>query len=244
MTDGASSRRRRFLTTQWSVVLAATGDDSEIARGALEDLCTSYWFPLYAFARRRGASEHDAQDAVQSFFATLLEKDYLGAADRERGRFRTFLLTAFRNHSSKAREKAHAQKRGGGRPHLSFDFDEGERRYSREPADERTPEREFERRWGLTLLENSVELLAAEWREAGKERAFEAFRPFLAAGTIRPTYEEAAEAAGMSLSATKSAIHRLRISYREALRAEIARTVPSEEAVDAEIRHLMEAVSQ
>ena len=123
---------------------------------------------------------------MQSFFATLLEKDYLDAADRERGRFRTFLLTAFRNHASNERVKANAQKRGGGRHHLSLDFEDGERRYGLEPADDRTPEREYERRWGLTLLENALAGLAERWAEAGKEREFAAFRPFLAAGTVRP----------------------------------------------------------
>jgi RNA polymerase sigma factor (sigma-70 family) len=239
--DGAD--RRRFLTTQWSVVLAATGDDSGAARTALSDLCASYWYPLYAFERRRGTGEHDAQDLVQSFFAVLLEKDYLRAADRERGRFRTFLLTAFKHHASKERDKLNAQKRGGLRTHLTLDFRDGERRYQREPTDDLTPDRIYERRWALTLLDHALERLEESMRRDGRERVFAALSPFLAAGSLQPTYSEAAAAAGLSESAVKSAIRRLRGAYRDALREEIGRTVPDDEAVDDEIRHLMEAVA-
>jgi len=243
MTDESTPGRRRFLTTQWSVVLAASGDDSGAAKTALADLCASYWYPLYAFARRGGATEHDAQDQVQAFFATLLEKDYLRAADRDRGRFRTFLLTAFQNHTSKERDKQNAQKRGGLRTHLTLDFRDGERRYLREPTDDLTPERIYERRWALTLLAHALERLEERLRKDGKERVFSALSPFLAAGTLRPSYDEAAEGAGLSVSAVKSAVRRLRGAYRDALRDEIARTVPDGDAVDQEIRHLMEAVA-
>ncbi len=243
MSTGAPGGARRFLTTQWSVVLAANEPDSAVARGALEELCAAYWYPLYAFERRRGTSSHDAQDLVQEFFATLVEKGYLRDADRERGRFRTFLLTAFRNHTSKERAKAGAQKRGGDLTHLSLDFEDGERRYKSEPEDGLTPERVFERRWALTLLDLTLTRLEETMRADGKERVFTALRPFLAAGTLRPSYEDAAEAAGLTVSAVRSAIRRLRIAYRDALRDEIARTVPDGASVDDEIRHLMDAVA-
>jgi len=242
VSDDAPARRR-FLTTQWSVVLAATGDDSGAARSALADLCTSYWYPLYAFERRRGAGEHDAQDRVQSFFATLLEKDYLRAADRERGRFRTFLLAAFQNHVSKERDRQNAQKRGGRRAHLTLDFRDGERRYQREPANALTPDRIYERRWALTLLDHALERLEESMRKQGKERVFKALSPFIATGTIRPTYDEAAAESGLSVSAVKSAIRRLRGAYRDALHEEIARTIPDGDAIEDEIRHLMDAVA-
>jgi len=237
------AQRRRFLTTQWSVVLAAAGTDSGVANKALEELCTSYWYPLYAFERRRGTAEHDAQDLVQAFFATLLEKDYLRAADRERGRFRTFLLTAFKNHASKEREKQNAQKRGGLRTHLTLDFRDGEKRYQREPADDLTPDRVYERRWALTLLDHALERLEETMRKDGKERVFSALSPFIAAGSLRPSYEDAAAEAGLSVSAVKSAIRRLRAAYRDALHEEIARTIPDGDAIDDEIRHLMDAVA-
>jgi RNA polymerase sigma-70 factor (ECF subfamily) len=237
-----SGGRHRFLTTQWSVVLAAAGDDTGEARDALTALCEAYWYPLYAFARRRGAQEPEAADLTQGFFAVLLEKDYVRAADRERGRFRTFLITAFRNYWSKEREKAGAQKRGGGHRHLSLDFEEGERRYRLEPSTDITPERVYERRWALTILDRALDRVRQHSAETGKAEQFEVLEPFLAAGSGRPAYAEVAEALGISESAIKSAIRRLRLRYRDALREEIAGTVPDESAVDAEIRHLMDAL--
>ncbi len=234
---------QRFRTTRWSVVVAAGGPESLLAKAALEDLCGAYWLPLYSFARRRGASEHEAQDLTQAFFAALLEKNYVADADRQRGKFRTFLLTSFRHHCSKEREKAAAQKRGGGRVHLSLDFDEGERRYRLEPTSDLTPERVFERRWALTTLERGLERVKHHHERAGDLATFEALEPFIAPGTVRPTYAETAERIAKSETAVKAAIRRLRIRYREALRAEIADTVPAETDIDAEVRELMEALA-
>ncbi len=234
----------RFATTRWSIVVAAAGDESTEGRAALESLCTAYWFPLYAFVRRQGEGVQSAQDLVQGFFAELLEKDYLAQADRERGRFRTFLITAFRHFASKEREKARALKRGGGKTTLSLDFTDGESRYLREPADERTPERLFERRWALTLLDEALSRLRAEHRSAGREDLFEALR-----GTIVPGGGEAEPYAalgarlGMGEGAVKVAAHRLRRRYREVLRAAIAETVADPSEVDDEIRHLLDALA-
>lgn len=234
----------RFATTRWSIVVAAAGDDSTEGRAALESLCTAYWFPLYAFVRRQGEGVEDARDLVQGFFAELLEKDYLAQADRERGRFRTFLITAFRHYASKERAKERALKRGGGVAILSFDFSDGENRYLREPADERTPERLFERRWALTLLDEALGRLRAEHRSAGREDLFGALR-----GTIVPgggetePYAALGERLGMSEGAVKVAAHRLRRRYREVLRAAIAETVADPSEVDDEIRHLLDALA-
>ncbi len=234
--------RNRFLTTQWSVVLAAGGSDTAEARDALAELCEAYWYPLYAFARRGGAKQHDAADLTQGYFATLLEKDYVRDADRGRGRFRTFLIRSFRNYCSKEREKAAAQKRGGGHTLMSLDFDEGERRYQLEPVSDLTPERVFEKRWALTVLARALDRLRVQHEAEDKTQHFAALEPYLAAGTIRPSYEEAAERLGLGESAVKSAIRRLRLRYRDVLREEIAGTVTDPAAVDEEIRHLMEAL--
>src|SRR5262245_29617742 len=147
---------RRFATTRWSLVAAAVQGHSPKAQEALATLCQIYWYPLYAYARRRLSGMHDAQDLTQAFFAELLEKDYLQAADRRRGKFRSFLLTAFKHFLSRQRERDHAQKRGGSRPLLSLDFQDGERRYLREPPDPTTPETVYERRWALEILEQAL----------------------------------------------------------------------------------------
>src|SRR6516225_8614717 len=146
---------RRFASTRWSIVIAAGQRDSPESEAALATLCRLYWYPLYAYARRQLGNAEDAQDLTQEFFARLLEKDYLQAADPQRGKFRSFLLTAFQRFLGKERDRAHAQKRGGGRPLLPLDFGTGERQYQQEPADHATPEALYERRWALTLLEQT-----------------------------------------------------------------------------------------
>jgi DNA-directed RNA polymerase specialized sigma24 family protein len=232
----------RFATTRWSLVVAAGEGITPEGRAALESLCRDSWFPLYAFARRGGASPEESQDRVQAFFATLLEKGYLKQADPSRGRFRTFLLAAFRHHASKERERDRALKRGGGVATFSLDASEGERRYLAEPGDDRTPERLYERRWALAVLDRVLADLRAAY---GGERAavYEALRPFLLAGEPGPALETAAATLSMSPSATKMALHRLRRRYRECLRARIAETVADPSGVDDEIRHLLSALS-
>jgi RNA polymerase sigma-70 factor (ECF subfamily) len=201
-----------------------------------------YWYPLYAYARRHLPSAHDAQDLTQAFFVQLLEKDYLQAADPKRGKFRSFLLTAFKHFLSKERERATAQKRGGGRSLLSLDFEVGESRYHREPVDQQTPESLYERGWALAILEQTLARLRQELANAGKEKLFECLKGALAGEGLQASYAQIAEQLGMSEQAVKVAAHRLRRRYQELLRAEIAQTVASPEEVEDELRDLFAAV--
>lgn len=235
MTDG-DPPRASFATTRWSVVLAAGGADTAAARDALATLCATYWYPLYAYARRRGADRHASEDLTQGFFAMLLARGSVAAADPERGRFRAFLLTAFQRFATNERERAAAQKRGGSAPALSIDFDQGESRFTNEPSHEMTPEREFERRFALALLARVLDRVRAE-RPGDAD-----LLPYVGgAGDARP-YAEIAAARGASEGAVKVAVHRLRARYRECLRAEIRETVAQDADVDDEIRHLLEVV--
>jgi RNA polymerase sigma factor (sigma-70 family) len=233
---------RRFATTRWSVVAAAGQPDSPEAREALATLCRIYWYPLYAYARRQLPRPDDAQDLTQEFFALLLEKDYLHDADPQRGKFRSFLLTAFRRFLGKERDRARAQKRGGGRSLLPLDFQAGERQYQLEPTDHATPETLYERRWALTLLQQTLARLRHEQVNAGKEKLFEALKGTLTGDDDAEPYARIAEPLGMSEQAVKVAVHRLRRRYRELLRAEIAQTVATPEEVDDELRDLFAAV--
>ena len=232
----------RFASTRWSVVAAAGRKDSPEARAALAVLCRVYWYPLYAYARRRLARPDDAQDLTQEFFARLLEKDYLQAADPARGKFRTFLLTAFQRFLAKEHARAAAQKRGGDRRPLSLDFHEGEQRYCHEPADPTTPESLYERRWALTLLEQALARLRQEFTRAGKERLFEALKGTLTGDGTGEPYGRIGRDLGLSEPAVKTAAHRLRRRYQELLRAEVAQTVASPDEVEDELRDLFAAV--
>jgi len=232
----------QFHTTHWSMVVAAAGHEGECSQAALTDLCQAYWYPLYAFLRRRGNSAEDARDLTQGFFAALLEKGYLADADPERGRFRSFLLTAVARFASKECDKATAQKRGGGRQILSIDFRDGEQRYLREPADNWTPERIFERRWALTLLDRTLTQLRQEHEASGKLAHFEVLKIFLTGQTGAPPLRQLAEQLGITEGAVKVAVHRLREKYRELLRAEIAQTVATQEDVDDELSLLLAAL--
>lgn len=243
MTDASPPPNRRFATTNWSVVVAAGRTDTPVARAALASLCRTYWYPLYAYARRRGADAHTAQDQVQDFFATLLDKHWMGDVDRERGRFRTFLLVAFRRHVTKLDAATTAQKRGGGRAVLALDFDDGEQRYALEPAHLDTPERVFERRWALTLLDRALDAVRTEFRRAGRDARFDVLRAHLDGASGAPSHRETAERLGMTEGAVKVAVHRMRQQYRALLRAEIAQTVDDPSEVDEEIRHLLGALA-
>ncbi len=219
----------RFATTHWSLVVAAGQGDSPDAKAALATLCQIYWYPLYAYVRRHGHNPHEAQDLTQEFFARLLEKDYLHDADRERGKFRSFLLTAFKHFLSKERDRANALKRGGGRPTLSLDLPAGEQRYRREPADQSTPETIYERRWALTLLDQVITRLREEFVAAGKGPLFERLKVFLTGERGPEPYARLAVELDLTEGALKVAIHRMRRRYRELLRAEIAQTVDTPE---------------
>jgi RNA polymerase sigma factor (sigma-70 family) len=233
----------RFASTRWSLVAAAGQGASPEAQEALAVLCRVYWYPLYAYARRRLGNVEDAQDATQAFFAQLLEKDYVQAADPERGRFRSFLLTAFKRFLAKERERDRAQKRGGGRHIVPLDFQMGEHRYHLEPADHATPETIFERRWALTLLEQALARLRQEFETADKQKIFDGLKATLTGDGVAEPYAEIAGRLEMSEPAVKVAVHRLRRRYQELLREEIAQTVVTASEIDEELRDLFRAVS-
>ncbi len=227
-----------FATTHWSVVLAARETDAPQAAAALEKLCRTYWYPLYAYLRRRGYGEHDAQDLTQGFFAHLFERDWLQRVAREKGRFRSFLLASLNYFLADQRDRASAQKRGGGRPIISFDAHEAEERYRLEPVDERSPDKLFERRWAMTLLDQVLARLAQEFSAAGKRDLFNRLQPFLVEGTGEKTYAEIAHASGMTEEALKKAVQRMRRRYHQLFREEIAQTVAGPDEVEEELRHL------
>jgi RNA polymerase sigma-70 factor (ECF subfamily) len=228
-----------FLTTHWSVVLAAGSGDTTGARHALEKLCQTYWYPLYAYVRRRNFSPPDAEDLTQEFFARFLEHDWVANADREKGRFRSFLLSAMNHFLANEWDKARAQKRGGGAHPLPLQFDTAETRYCREPAESVTPEQHFEQRWALTLLETVTRRLGAEYEQTGKAELFAALSPCLVGDRTAQPYEELAKKLALSEGAVKSAVHRLRQRYRQILREEIASTVAGPGEVEEELRHLV-----
>jgi len=235
----------RFASTRWSLVADASAGEPEAARAALDELCEAYWYPLYAFARRSGHGVEEAQDLTQGFFTALLEKGYLADADRTRGRFRTFLLAAFKHFVAKAHARARALKRGGGVVPLSLDVERGEARYVLEPADEASPERLYERRYALTLLDRAMARVAEAYRTGPPERAerFEALRPCLG-GRGEAPYRVLANRLGLSETAVKVQVHRMRSRFRHALRAEIADTLGDPAEVDDEIRRLLQALGR
>lgn len=239
---------RRFTTTRWSIVLAAGGRPSVVAdkeaSEALAVLCQTYWYPLYAYVRRRGHDPEEARDLTQSFFLRLLDKNVIAAADPQRGRFRSFLLTVLKNFLANEWKSASAEKRGGGHRQLaiSADFDSAERQYGREPADTLTPERLYERRWALTLLDAVLLELQNQYVEAGRGNLFEGLKPYLTGDASAPSHAETAAKLNLSEGATQVSIHRLRRKYRELLRVHIEQTVESPDQVEQEIRDLFRAV--
>ncbi len=232
-----------FATTHWSVVLAAGHGDTVEAQDALTHLCRVYWYPLYAYARRRGQSPHDAQDLTQEFFARLLEGNWVAQADRQRGRFRTFLLSAMQHFMANEWNKAHAKKRGGTQPVLSLDDDSPEKRYLMEPAEKSTPETLFERGWALSLLNDVLQRLQDEYRRDGKAAWMEAMRPALTAEREAIHYAEIAGRLGITENAARVGVHRLRRHYRRLIQEEVARTVASPDDVKEEMRHLFQALT-
>jgi len=231
-----------FATTRWTVVMQA-GTDSPESRQALETLCRNYWYPLYAYVRRQGHSPHDAQDLTQSFFARLLEKNYLADVQREKGRFRSFLLASLKHFLANEWDRERAMKRGGGKRLIPLDDDSAESRYKLEPRDDLSADKIYERRWALTLLDQVLSNLRAEFQADGKLKEFEVLKQYLSAGRTSVSYAHAAEKLGMTEGAVKVAVHRLRKRYRELLRAEIAQTVATASEIDAEIRYLFAALS-
>jgi RNA polymerase sigma-70 factor (ECF subfamily) len=232
-----------FVTTRWTVIATAGGSSSPEARRALTELCTAYWYPLYAYVRRKGMQPAEAQDLTQAFFTELLEKQRLQMADQQRGRFRSFLLASLNHFLANQWRQAHTLKRGGACQQLPLDFTTGEERYVQEPAHEQTPERIFERKWAVTLLDNTLSGLREEYAAAGKTRLFEVLKSHLGGSDERTPYDELARQLEMSAGALKVAAHRLRKRYRELLRQEIAETVASADEIEDELRALFLAVS-
>src|SRR5262245_20082742 len=229
-----------FATTHWSVVIRAGAATAVESSDALDRLCRQYWQPLYYFVRRRGYNEPDAQDLTQGFFARLLEKDLIGAADRERGRFRTFLLTALQNYLANEWDRANRQKRGGGQQFLSLEHvDSAEAAYQLLPPDTATPDQLYERRWAQSVLEAVLRRLREEFDGRSGSGRFDGLKQFLFSDRGEVSYADAAKRVGLSKSATKSAIYRLRQRYGELFAEEIAQTVTRPEDVDDEIRHLL-----
>jgi RNA polymerase sigma-70 factor (ECF subfamily) len=234
----------RFATTQWSLVLAAGLRGSAANEDALGRLCTLYWYPVFAFVRRRGHSAEDAEDLTQGFFARLIEKGDLASADQSRGRFRSFLLSACQHFLANRSERRLALKRGGGRPALSIDVADAERRYDRALGHDETPEVVYERQWCLTLLAGVLEDLGDEYRATGRERLFDRLKAFLTAEDDGGSYAEAARDLAMEEGAVKVAVHRLRKRYRQALCATVAATVASPDDVADEIQHCLRALAR
>jgi len=233
-----------FLTTRWSVVLAARSVASTEAARALESLCRIYWQPLYLYARRRGHSPQDAEDLTQGFFAKLLEKDWLAAVEQERGRFRQFLLMAFKRFLANEHDHAQRLKRGGGSHALPLDTVLGEKLYREETPPSASADDVYDRRWALSLLDATLGRLRAEFESAGRGHEFEVLKPQLTAARGEMAYGEIAQALQTTEGAARVAVHRLRKRFRELFREEIAHTVRDAAELQDELRHLVSVLAQ
>ena len=240
-SDGAP---RMFPVTQWTVVLAASGTPSPESAAALERLCGSYWYPLYAFVRRSGPSPPDAEDLTQEFFARLLEHNWIAHADRDKGRFRSFLLMAMKRFLAKEWDKAKTLKRGGQVRFVALQFDTAETRYSQEPPETCTPEQVFEKHWAMTLLGTVLKRLLREYEGDGKGGLFRTLEPCLIGRHESQPYAALAEELRITEAAVKMAVRRLRTRYREILKEEISQTVASSAEVDDEVRHLFRVLAR
>ncbi len=234
----------QFHTTRWTLVISSAHDQSQTGRAALAALCQIYWYPLYAFARRRGYSPPDAQDLTQGFFLHILEHRALSRVDRLKGKFRSFLLACFQNYLSVETQRAHTLKRGGQYHFISLDLETAEHRYRYEPADYLTAEKIFEARWAFALLEHAMTVVRQEYVARGKESVFDILRAFVGIAETKPedSYEEAAKALGVGVGTVKTFIYRLRKRYLAVVREEVARTVSDPAEIQAEIRALCDAL--
>jgi RNA polymerase sigma-70 factor (ECF subfamily) len=240
--DSAMGNPPVFATTQWTVVLRAGGENSLAADEALERLCRAYWYPLYVFIRRSGSTQHDAEDLTQGFFARLLEKGYLSGLNRNRGKFRSFLLAAFQHFAANQRREARAQKRGGGCNFISLDDESMEEQYMRSASTAATAEQLFERQWAVTLLERVIADLHEEFVIADKAILFEELKVFLTGDKPACGYAQLATKLGTTEAALKMAVSRLRQRYGELLRAEIANTVSDPADIEGELQALFAAM--
>ncbi|MBV8899855.1 MAG: sigma-70 family RNA polymerase sigma factor [Verrucomicrobia bacterium] len=234
----------RFYTTRWSAILVAAQSQAPGSQAALSELCRLYWYPLYAFARRRGYAPHDAQDLTQGFFLHVLEHRALKHVHPMKGKFRSFLLASFQNFLSDEADRARCLKRGGNREFVFLDAEDAENRYRLEPRDHLTAEKIFEARWAMTLLTQSVERLRDEYVARGERSRFEVLKVFVGIdeGKSPPPYEEIAKSLGVSVGAAKTLIHRFRKQYAAILRQEVARTVTDPAEIEDEIHALCAAL--
>jgi RNA polymerase sigma factor (sigma-70 family) len=243
-TRESGSRAATFVTTHWTVVLQAGAHDSPQAAAALESLCDAYWYPLYSYVRRQGHSPHDAEDLTQAFFAHLLALNYLRLADRNRGRFRTFLLAAFKNFLINEWKQANRQKRGAGQPAVSLDEVLAESRFAAEPTVAQPPDTHYDRAWAATLMERALAALRAEFERSDKQDQFERLKSYVWGEKNALSYAEMAAQLGQTEGAVKVAVHRLRQRYGELLRAEVAQTVATPVEVDEELRYLVAVIRE
>ena len=232
-----------FQTTHWSVVLAAGQSATPQAEAALTSLCRTYWYPLYAYVRRQGHRREDAQDLTQEFFARLLEKQCLKLADQGRGRFRSFLLKSLQHFLINEWVRGQAQKRGGGQQILPLDEEAAERIYQQEMSSPLAAENLYDKRWAVTLLDQAMDRLGADYATAGKRELFDHLKRLLLTEGSSDIYRETSRQSGLSEGAVKVAVHRLRQRFRDSVRAEIAQTVATPAEVDEELRCLMAAMS-
>lgn len=244
LSGSANKRRDTFTTTQWSVVVAAGNHDFAKAAAALQQLCSAYWFPIYAFIRRRGADVQEAEDLTQAFFAYLLEGEILKKANQEKGRFRSFLLSALTNFSTNEWDKRQTLKRGGQRQIISLDEATAEGLYRNEPAGDLSPEKLFDRRWATLLVERVLALLHEEYESANNAGFLTRLEPLLTQEIGPGIYMRLAAEFDMNEGAVKVALHRLRRRFGELLRREVGRTVADEVVLDEEIRYLFSALSE
>jgi RNA polymerase sigma-70 factor (ECF subfamily) len=231
-----------FPPTRWSLVLAARQQPSPASADALEAVCRAYWYPLYAYVRRCGSSPHDAQDLTQEFFRLLLEKRWLDQADRDKGRLRTFLITALKHFMSNEWRRQSAQKRGGGQEGIPMDTAFAESRYAADPIAAATADEVFDRQWALTLLELALARLEGEFTAAGRTDDFAVLKQFLTVSHAALDYRSAAARLNISEGNARVAVHRLRKRFRKLYREEITQTLPAGADLDAELRHLAAAL--
>lgn len=232
-----------FTATRWTIVIGAQTANQERSKHALEALCQTYWFPLFAYVRRKGYAPHDAEDLTQGFFERLLARDFLENVEQEKGKFRSFLLAAMNNHLNDEYARSQRLKRGAGHKVISMDQMTAEERYGFEPADRLTPELLFEKQWVLTMLETVLNRLKSDYVKQGKGDLFDKLKVLLTAGKGAIPFSQLARELNMAETATRMAASRLRHRYRELLRQEIAHTVSRPEEIDEELAYLFKALS-
>ena len=232
-----------FLTTRWTIVLAAGGRGTPQSDVALEELCRTYWYPLYVYVRRHGHSREDAEDLTQAFFARLLEKNYLEGVSSDQGKFRAFLLMAIKRFLANEWDRANSQKRGGGVMPLSLDWQDADTRYQINPADNISPDKLYDRAWATTVLERVITRLRDENNADGKSTLYSHLERFLMVGKDAISYGQTAQALNMSEGAVRVAVHRLRRRYRELLREEITQTLSNPALADEEMQALFSALN-